>query len=93
MKTKIIIEIETVFNPIYAKDDNDELEMDCPVTERVEKEFHGLIDSAIRQYVEDVLEDDVFEYDSPEYAVEDYDSFLDYGKVSIKVITEEEARK
>jgi hypothetical protein len=89
MKTRIIIEIESDFHPIYQKDVNGEIDEDEPVTTELEKSFHEIIDLIIRSYVEDNLESEFFDYEQPDYSVEDYDCFSDYGKLNIKITTEE----
>jgi hypothetical protein len=83
MKTRIIIEIETHFRPIYA---DKELEED--VTADFDREVHEVIDDEIRSFIEDSLQNNVFDHEF-EYAVEEFDCFLDYGGADIKIVSEE----
>jgi len=84
MKTIITIEIETDFKPIYSDPEREE-----EVTKDFEEEFHEAIEKEITDLLQgDEFEDKVFEHEL-EYAVEEYDSFNDYGEVSIKIKTAE----
>lgn len=88
MKTKITIEIDTEFSPIYPMDSDGEIDEENPATQRVEKEFHKFICQEMESFIEDQLEENVMENEW-EYSVEEYDSFDDYGKISIKIIKDE----
>ena len=91
MKTKITIEIETELNKIYGLDEQGELDEspENEVTNQVDKKFHELIDSEIRQFIEEKLESNIMDNADFDYMVDDYDSFRDYGKFKITISTEE----
>lgn len=88
MKTKITIEIESKFTPVYKLDEDGEIDEKEEVTQELEKGFHNAIDSCIRGFIEDSLEDSVFDYDL-EYMVEGRDCFNEYGTMTFNIKTEE----
>jgi hypothetical protein len=80
MKTRIIIEIETNFKPIY-----DDQDREYEITKDAEKEFH----EHVHQYFEEKLtgDEEIVEHvmDAMEIQPKGYDEFNDYGEVTMRI--------
>ena len=86
MKSKIIIEINTKFKPLFKYEEEICNSKKHKVTKELEKGFHNFIYKLVEELATELDEDNLDRFmDNSDVYFEGFDSFLDYGKVKIDI--------